>query len=241
MTKPLHKAVIVLGFGSADGADGSARSLHSGDGAGVRRAVREALAAGLKELIFVTTDSLTPAEAQFGEAGSGKAERVVIARQFAAGCLGEALCGVRHLLNEEPFVLLLPSALGEAGDDSSTTSLVAAYRESGGNIIAISDETVLQRDGCFTAIRAAACGRYLLQPAVLDALEEDPEAGLAEALLATAEVWPVTALPPRPASVRLRPLVPPSEAPTVRGPRPIPTAAAAANVDGGDWPGNAGL
>src|SRR3546814_20200825 len=117
MIKPLNKAVIVLGFGSSQRVDGSLAPGGIGDGAAVRRAVKEALTAGLKELIFVTPDSLTPVESQFGEIGRGKAERVVIARQFEARNLGEALCGIRHLLGEEPFVLLVPSDLGNEGED----------------------------------------------------------------------------------------------------------------------------
>lgn len=116
--------------------------------------------------------------------------------------------------------------------------LVAAYRESGGNIVALSDDSVLQRQGCFAAIAATAAGRYLLQPSVLDALEEDLEGGLAGALLSVAEAWPVTALPPRQRVVRMQPLVPPSERPTVRAPRPVAVLAAQTN---GDRAGNHGL
>lgn len=237
MIKPLHKAVIVLGFGPSNRSDGAA-PLGAGGSAAVRRAVKEALGAGLKELIFVTPDSLTPVEAQFGDIGSGKADRVVIARQFAAQNLGQALCGIRHLLDEEPFVLLLPGDLGDSLAEDVTAGLLSAYRESGGNLVAIGDDIVLQREGTFAAIGACPAGRYLLQPAVLDALEQDPEAGLAGALLTVAEAWPVTALAPRQRAPRLQPLVPPSERPTVRAPRPIAVAAAA---ERGDWPGGAGL
>src|SRR3546814_12663443 len=80
MIKPLHKAVFVLGFASAD-RPGGGPVTGADDSAAVRRAVKEALAAGLKELIFVTPDSLTPVETQFGDVGNGKAERVVVARQ----------------------------------------------------------------------------------------------------------------------------------------------------------------
>ena len=51
----------------------------------MRRAVKEALGAGLKELVFVTADSLTPVEAQIGDIGTGKAERVVVARHDVHG------------------------------------------------------------------------------------------------------------------------------------------------------------
>ncbi|MGE5766981.1 MAG: hypothetical protein ACM35H_07315 [Bacteroidota bacterium] len=231
MTKALNKAVIVLGFARSDGA-------ATGDGAAVRRAVREALSAGLKELIFVTADSLTPVEAQVGDIGPGKPERVVVARQFTAANLGEALCGVRHLLDEEPFVLLLPAEMDGVLEDGMTSRLVAAYRESSGNIVALNDETVLQREGSFAAIAANPAGRYLLQPSVLDALEDNLEAGLAGALLTVAEAWPVTALAPRPRAARLQPLVPPSERPTVRAPRPVALLAAQTN---GGRAGNPGL
>lgn len=239
MTKPLHKAVIVLGFGPSDQPDAT-MPPGAGGSAGVRRAVQEALAAGLKELIFVTADSLTPVEAQLGDAGSGKAARVVIARQFAAGSLGEALCGVRHLLNEEPFMLLLPADLASCPEEGIAGRLVESYKENGGNLVALTDDGVLRRDGSFAAIGACPAGCYLLQPAVLDALEDDLEGGLAGALLTVAEAWPMTALPlrSRAAATRLQPLLPPSERPTVRGPRPVSVVAAR---EGGDWPGTAGL
>ena len=236
MTKPLQKAVIILGFGSPDRLEGRLAPVTSTHSASVRRAVKEALAAGLKELIFVTSDSSTPVETQFGDFGRAKAERVVIARQFAASNLGQALCGIRHLLNEEPFVLLLPEELSDRGDDDATARLLAAYGESGGNLVALGDDAVLQREGSFAAIAASAAGRYLLQPSVLDALEEDPEGGLAGALLTMAEAWPITALPPRTRTFQVQPLVPSSEAPTVRRPRPVAIAAAASSpaVETGD-------
>lgn len=237
MIKPLQKAVIMLGFSSGH-PDAVSGPAGAGDKLAVRRAVKEALSAGLKELIFVTHDSGTPVEAQFGDIGSGKAERVVIARQFSATCLGEALCGIRHLLDEEPFVLLLPGDMQRDLAEEVTGALLAAYAEQGGNLVAVADESVLLRKGSFEAISVAPAGRYLLQSAVLDALEEDVEAGLANALLAVAEAWPVTALPPAARTARLTPLVPPSERPTVRGPRPV---AAVSTAERGDWPGNAGL
>lgn len=231
MTKALNKAVIVLGFVRSDGAGAD-------EGTAVRHAVKEALSAGLKELIFVTADSKTPVETQVGDFGPGRAERIVIARQFAAHSLGEALCGVRHLLDEEPFVLLLPAEMASVVEDGMTSRLVAAYRESNGNIVALCDDSVLQREGSFAAIATNPAGRYLLQPSVLDALEDNLEAGLAGALLTVAEAWPVTALPPRQRAARLQPLVPPSERPTVRGPRPVALLHAQTN---GGRAGNPGL
>lgn len=238
MRKSPHKAVILLGFDTPGRADGSLGPLN--DGAAVRDAVKEALAAGLKELIFVTADSATPVEAQVGSFGAGepggaRPERVVIARQFAARSLGQALCEIRHLLFEEPFVVLLPAAMRAAGGESSTRDLVEAYAEHGGNVVTVTDDAVLSRDGRFAAVARAAAGRYLLQPAVLDVLEEDPDGGIAGALLLLAEAWPVTALPAatdrwtRPALVSASGVpasgVPASEAPTVRARRPVALAA----------------
>lgn len=221
MVRLPQKAVILLGYrssGRREPAPLNGVPQSSAEGPGAQAAVREALAAGLKETIFVTPDSLTPVEHQFGGFGSAKAERVVIARQFAADTLGQTLCGVRHLLGEAPFVLLLPSEMSGRGDTDTTARLLEAYRLRGGNLVAVEGEELLARDGRFAAIAGAAAGRYLLQPAVLDALEDDPDGGLSAALLATAEVWPVTVIPVGPVSAGA---VPPSEAPTLRARRPV--------------------
>ncbi|WP_340118946.1 hypothetical protein [Pelagibius sp. 7325] len=240
MKKSPHKAVILLGFDTPDRTDSAI--LPYSDSAAVRSAVKEALAAGLKELIFVTADSVTPVETQVGGLGVGsfgvdgfgnaRPERVVIARQFAARSLGQALCEIRHLLFEEPFVVLLPGEM-RAGGEGTTASMLAAYAANGGNLAAVEDNGVLGREGRFAAISRAAAGRYLLQPAVLDVLEEDPEGGIAGALLLLAEAWPVTAVKAKAGDWarrpeggdRATPLVPSSEAPTVRARRPVAVAA----------------
>jgi len=231
MMKQPRKAVILLGFGSSARSntyDGIALPPSRADNAAVQQAVREALAAGLKELIFVTSDSLTPVEDQFGGFNGARAERVVIARQFAASSLGHAVCEVRHLLEEEPFVLLLPEDMQAGGGSDTTARLLAAYRAGGGNVVAVGDEEVLRRDGSFAAAATVPAGRYLLQPAVLDVLEDDPAAGLSGALLSIAEVWPLTVLPAARRRVPLAMQVPASEAPTVRAPRPVALLAAEA-------------
>jgi len=241
MKKSPHKAVILLGFDTPDRTDSAI--LPYSDSAAVRNAVKEALAAGLKELIFVTADSVTPVETQVGglgigsfgvdDLGNAKPERVVIARQFAARSLGQALCEIRHLLFEEPFVVLLPGEM-RAGGEGTTAGLLAAYAANGGNLAVVEDNGVLGREGRFAAISRAAAGRYLLQPAVLEVLEEDPEGGIAGALLLLAEAWPVTAVKanagdwvrrPETGDRVTAPLVPPSEAPTVRARRPVAVVA----------------
>jgi hypothetical protein len=216
-----QKAVILLGYGSSGRRDSAPRNgapYSAAEGPGAQAAVKEALAAGLKETIFVTPDSLTPVERQFGGFGDAKAERVVIARQFAADTLGQTLCGVRHLLGEAPFVLLLPAEMSGRGGTDTTARMLEAYRRGGGNLVAVEGEDLLERDGRFAAIAGSAAGRYLLQPAVLDALEDDPEGGLSGALLATAEAWPVTVIPVARVSAGAVPL---SEAPTLRARRPV--------------------
>lgn len=240
MIKQPHKAVILLGFGSSirsNTYDGVALPPSASDNAAVQQAVKEALSAGLKELIFVTSDSRTPVEDQFGGFDGARAERVVIARQFAARSLGQAVCGIRHLLEEEPFVLLLPEAMQSHGGVDSTARLLETYRSTGGNLVAVSGEEALRRDGRFAAAANAPAGRYLLQPAVLDELEEEPEAGLSGALLASAEAWPLTVLPLARSVAFAQPAIPASEAPTLRAPRPvalIAAAAAAARAEAGD-------
>jgi len=73
-----------------------------------------------------------------------------------------------------------------------------------------------------------------LQPAVLDVLEDDPDGGIAGALLLLAEAWPVTAVKanagdwvrrPETGDRVTAPLLPPSEAPTVRARRPVAVVA----------------
>src|SRR3546814_17626567 len=191
MIKPLHKAVFVLGFASAD-RPGGGPVAGADDSAAVRRAVKEALAAGLKELIFVTPDSLTPVETQFGDVGNGKAERVVVARQFAAGNLGEALCGIRHLLDEEPFALFVPGDTGSGLEEDVTARLLASSYDHGGNPVADGDHAVLQREGRFAAIAAAPAGSDVMHPLCLNAVAEYHDSALAAASTLVPREWRVT-------------------------------------------------
>src|SRR3546814_5823161 len=85
-------------------------------------------------------------------------------------------------LDEEPFALFVPGDTGSGLEEDVTARLLASYYDHGGNLVAVGDDAVLQREGSFAAIAAAPAGRYVLQPAVLDALEECPGAGLAGAL-----------------------------------------------------------
>src|SRR3546814_20677744 len=71
-----------------------------------------------------------------------------------AGNLGEALCGIRHLLDEEPFALFVPGDTGSGLEEDVTARLLASYYDHGGNLVAVGDDAVLQREGSFAAIAA---------------------------------------------------------------------------------------
>lgn len=204
--KSPRKAVIFLGFGPSSGAprrsaafaDGSQAAINGvplGEGALVQTAVREALAAGLSELIFVTQDSVPGLEGHLGDLGPAKPSHVVVARPGAARSIGEALCGIRHLIGAEPFVVLLPGDCDFLAGDGATQLLISSHRRQRGNLVIVGDNDVRWREGAFSAIASTAMGRYLLQPDVLDALERNPGGSLADAILALAEVWPAAAVP----------------------------------------------
>jgi UTP-glucose-1-phosphate uridylyltransferase len=186
MTQALNKVVILLGFA------GPGRGTERG---AVQSAVEEALAAGLSELIFVTPDSTASLEGHLGSLDLTRPSHVVVARQNVAMGLGQMLCGVRHLIDGQAFMVLLPGGPQRRDGGSATARLLTAYTRLGGSLVSVRDDEVLRRDGTFAAIASAATGHYLLQPAVLDVLAADPDCGLAEAILATAEAWPVTAIP----------------------------------------------
>src|SRR3546814_17012266 len=96
-----------------------------------------------------------------------------------AGNLGEALCGIRHLLDEEPFALFVTGDTGGGLEEDVTARLLASYYDHDGNLVAVGDDAVLQRGGSFAVIVAAKAGHYVLQPAVHEALEVCHGAGLA--------------------------------------------------------------
>lgn len=190
-----RKAVIVLGFGVAPGAEepgaalpygALAERLPAAERQGIQQAVEEVLSAGLMELVFLTRDGAALAP------GGGEPKQMVLSRAPGGNGLGAALCAARALIGAEPFVVLAPESLGTAGR-GAVARLLAAYRRRGGNLAIVDDEETLLREGTFAALAGGAAGPYLLQPAVLDAL--DGASDLGEALLRLAEAWPVTALP----------------------------------------------
>lgn len=188
MTEPFRKAVILIGFEAAR-TDGRTGRPSAADRTDVLAAVEEALDAGLHELMFVTCDSVALADERAAAGGALPPKEVVVSRH------GRALSHVRRLVGAEPIVVLVPGEFARHGGPNATARLLADARVNSGNLAAVTDRRVLERDGVFAAIGGTAAGRYVVQPAVLDALAEAPERGLAGAILAVAEAWPVAALP----------------------------------------------
>lgn len=132
-------------------------------------------------------DVLAPSNAKFGE--------VVTVRQQQPLGLGHAVWCARHIVGDEPFAVLLPDEL-MMGTPGCLAQMVEAYDRVGGNIVAAlevpDDEThkygVIDpgaSDGRLTEIRGMVekpapgtapsnlmlPGRYILQPAVMRALD----------------------------------------------------------------------
>lgn len=190
---PPRKAVVALGLITAGRAaetpatlprSALAEHLPAADRGATRQVVEEALAAGLHEFIFITEDGAAVSR--------DKPRQVILPRHESDGTLEQALCTARRLVGEEPFVVIASPAMNGRG---ILRRLLESYRREGGNLVTVKSAETLRRKGTFATIQSEAAGHYLLQPAILGALAEDPAAGLAGALLAQAEAWPVTAVP----------------------------------------------
>jgi UTP--glucose-1-phosphate uridylyltransferase len=137
-------------------------------------------------------DILQPSRADFGE--------VITVRQQQPLGLGHAVWCARHVVGDEPFAVLLPDEL-MAGKPNCLAQMVEAYNRVGGNVVAALEvpdsEThkygVIEPgavDGRLTEIRGMVekpapgtapsnlmlPGRYILQPEVMRALD-DQETG----------------------------------------------------------------
>jgi UTP--glucose-1-phosphate uridylyltransferase len=123
----------------------------------IQFAVDEALAAGIRELIFVTHRSKRAIEDYFDRAfelereleGKGRHQQVrelrrlapehvhiAYARQSAPLGLGHAIHCARHLIGDEPFAVLLPDDLIDA-DPPVLSQMVERYGKCGGSVIAV--------------------------------------------------------------------------------------------------------
>ena len=181
----------------------------------IQYAVDEAREAGIEQMIFVTgrgksslvdyfdmgfeleatmskagksLDPLTPSRMGFGE--------IVSVRQQQPLGLGHAVWCARHIVDNEPFAVLLPDDL-MVGQPGALKQMVDAYAELGGNIVCAqevpADKTASYgiitpgaTKGTATEVRGlvekpspeeapsrlGVVGRYILQPEVMDVLGE---------------------------------------------------------------------
>jgi UTP--glucose-1-phosphate uridylyltransferase len=125
----------------------------------IQYAVDEARAAGIEQFCFVTGRGKTAIVEQFDVAyelektleARGKAKElkelreaglppgsVVTTRQQEPLGLGHAIWCARHFIGDEPFAILLPDDLMMC-DVSCTKQLADAYKETGGNVVAIEE------------------------------------------------------------------------------------------------------
>ena len=179
----------------------------------IQYAVDEAREAGIEQMIFVTgrgksslvdyfdmgfeleatmtkagksLDALTPSRMGFGE--------IVSVRQQQPLGLGHAVWCARHIVDNEPFAVLLPDDL-MVGEPGALKQMVDAYARLGGNIVC-AQEVPADKTGSYGIItpgetkgaatevrglvekpspeeapsRLAVVGRYILQPEVMDIL-----------------------------------------------------------------------
>jgi len=207
---PLRKAIIPLGVWplgprSIAAAPGQTSSF-AGEDRGLRPVVEEARACGLRELVMVTEQGVTVVDGRQGgrpvhvvgwpsaaDPQSGTTPRprqIRVGAQGGQSSLATALLAARKVIGQEPVAVLVPGR-PQTGGAMSMRRLTARYRQAGGNAVAVLDDGLKERDGCFAAVSAASLGRYILQPQVFDALECQAVPDLHAAILSTAEAWPL--------------------------------------------------
>lgn len=168
MLKPLKKAVLpVAGLGTRflPATKATAKEmLPVVDRPLIQYAVDEARAAGIEQFCFVTGRGKTAIVEHFDVAfelertleARGKTRELaqLRAEQLDPGCittvrqqvpmgLGHAIWCARSFIGDEPFAILLPDDLMQC-DVSCTAQLAQAYRETGGNVVAI-EEVPMER------------------------------------------------------------------------------------------------
>ncbi|WP_417490880.1 UTP--glucose-1-phosphate uridylyltransferase GalU [Maricaulis sp.] len=183
----------------------------------IQYVVDEAIAAGIEHFVFVTGRNKGAIEDYFDRAyeleatlqGKGKTDILEIldqtratpgsmsfVRQQAPLGLGHAIWCARDIIGDDPFAILLPDVLVRA-EPSCLAQMVAAYEETGGNIIAVEQvapENVdkygvidpIERQGNRIRMRGmvekpdvdkapsnlAITGRYILQGSIFKYLED---------------------------------------------------------------------
>lgn len=162
MVKPIRKAIFpVAGLGTRflPATKASPKEmLPIVDKPLIQYAVEEAVAAGIVELIFVTSSSKRAIEDHFDSsfeletklAKAGKQELLTIVQQVlpkGVNCayirqpdtlgLGHAVLCAKPLINDEPFAVLLADDLIDGGKQSCLEQMVAMYHELQSSIIAV--------------------------------------------------------------------------------------------------------
>ncbi|WP_353213334.1 UTP--glucose-1-phosphate uridylyltransferase GalU [Rhodovarius sp.] len=168
MLKPLRKAVLpVAGLGTRflPATKATAKEmLPVVDRPLIQYAVDEARAAGIEQFCFITGRGKTAIVEHFDVAYElertlemrGKARElaelraqqqepgsIMTVRQQVPLGLGHAIWCARSFIADEPFAILLPDDLMQC-DISCTAQLAAAYRETGGNVVAV-EEVPMER------------------------------------------------------------------------------------------------
>jgi UTP--glucose-1-phosphate uridylyltransferase len=195
--------------------------------------VEEARAAGIEHIVFVTGRSKGAIEDYFDHqveleaqlAAKGKTDildqlraelpepgAMSFTRQMAPLGLGHAVWCARDIVGDEPFAVLLPDVIVDS-EPGALAQLVAAYAETGGNVIGV--ETVPEaethkygivdpeaRTGNRIAMKGmvekpaqgtapsnlSISGRYILQPRIFDLLSDQAKGAGGEIQLTDAMV-----------------------------------------------------
>ena len=168
MLKPLKKAVLpVAGLGTRflPATKATAKEmLPVVDRPLIQYAVDEARAAGIEQFCFITGRGKTAIVEHFDVAyelertleARGKARElaqlhaeqlppgsITTVRQQVPMGLGHAIWCARSFIADEPFAILLPDDLMQC-ETSCTAQLAEAYRETGGNVVAV-EEVPMER------------------------------------------------------------------------------------------------
>jgi UTP--glucose-1-phosphate uridylyltransferase len=227
--KRVRKAVLpVAGFGTRVLPATKAvpkEMLTVFDRPAIQYVVDEALEAGIEHIVFVTGRNKAAIEDYFDRAfelettlAAKKKDAILLevrkatlpagaasfTRQQEALGLGHAVLCARDLVGDEPFAVLLPDVLIQASP-SCLAQMIAAYGETGGNIVAV-DEVPADRVSSYGVIapadgagdgalirmkgmvekppadkapsRLKITGRYILQPEIFQLLaSQTPGAG----------------------------------------------------------------
>jgi len=198
----------------------------------IQYAVEEAVASGIEELIFVTSSSKRAIEDHFDTnyeleaklAQSGKENLLAIVQEIlpkGVSCayirqpdtlgLGHAVLCAKHLINHEPFAVLLADDLIDGGSQACLKQMIEAYAQTYSSIVAVQQisasethkygvvgfkhtrEALTQIDQIIekpaseeAPSNLGVVGRYILTPSIFSYLEKIPRGKGAEIQLTDA-------------------------------------------------------